>query len=171
MSPNLGVEIWSSLNVLCYSILSKRPRDSKEEPIFLGLDNGLLLSIYSFPCFLSKLMFSWKNLECIILIPKSRTSAIWGSKPTMIVDANPMILMITNPTLGSLENTISSKDWTPIWVKKFMTIVPHQHNLVMFMLFWWISSFKELLLFALIYRRKILKRYEKKWENLLIWTL
>jgi hypothetical protein len=34
--------------------------------------------------------------------------------PTMIVDANPMILMITNPTLGSLENTISSKDWIPI---------------------------------------------------------
>jgi len=28
----------------------------------------------------------------------------------MIVDANPMILMIKDPTLGSLETAISSKD-------------------------------------------------------------
>lgn len=51
MSPNLGIEIWSSLNVICYSILSKRPRDNNEEFIFCGLDNGPLLSIYSFLCF------------------------------------------------------------------------------------------------------------------------
>jgi hypothetical protein len=79
-----------------------------------------------------------------------------------------MILMITNPTLGSLENTISSKDWIPIWFRKFMTTIPHRHNLVFFLLLWWISSFKELL-FALIYRKKILKKDGKKWENLLIW--
>jgi hypothetical protein len=48
-----------------------------------------------------------KNLKCIILIAKFPTSETHESKPIMMADANPLVIMITNPTLGSLENTIS----------------------------------------------------------------
>lgn len=61
MSFYLGLEIWSSRHVLCYSILSKRPTYNKEKPVFSGLDYGQLLSIYSFPCFYLNYYFHEKS--------------------------------------------------------------------------------------------------------------
>jgi hypothetical protein len=55
-----------------------------------------------------------KNLECITPIAKSPTSETHGSKPIMMADANSLVLMITNPALGSLENKISSKIGSPL---------------------------------------------------------
>jgi hypothetical protein len=51
-------------------------------------------------------------------------------KPNYHHEANPMILIITEPTLGSQENVTSSKDKTPIWFLGF--IINYHHDLQLF---------------------------------------